>query len=100
MAPNRCPKGHSRQGSVCVNRATKMPLGSMKYEKSQGRAPVSAPAPKKNRLISDEAFLFNSPGLNYHAKHQTQRYSLKEGNRLTLSMNPIKPSSKYRIKRR
>jgi len=98
----RCPKGHTRQGSVCVNRATKMPLGSMKYEKSQGRAPVSAPAPKlpKKELVPLEAFLFNSPGLNYYAKHQTQRYSLKEGNRLTLSMNPIKPSSNYRIKRR
>ena len=100
MAPNRCPKGHTRQGSVCVNKATKMPLGSVKYEKQQGRAPVSVPAPKKNRLISDEAWLFNSPGLHYHAKHQTQVYSARRGNQLVLSMNPIKAPTTYRIRRR
>ena len=100
MAPKRCPKGHTRQGSVCVNKATKMPLGSTKYEKPEGRAPVSAPAPKLPRLISDEAFLFNSPGLNYHAKHQTKVFSARRGNQLVLSMNPIKAPTTYRVKRR
>jgi hypothetical protein len=79
-----------------------MPLGSMKYEKSQGRAPVSAPAPKlpKKELVPLEAFLFNSPGLNYHAKHQTQVFSARRGKQLILSMNPIKAPTTYRIKRR